>query len=96
MLYKFLLYTVLCGYIPSLVFAEQIYSQVDERLLLNPDPVQIKQEHLGKVIIYEKVRERTVDEALDNNFARIDNMMFVKTVIETGNGELEMEDDCGE
>ena len=66
-------------------------SQIDERLLMNP-PSAGKSE---QVIIYSNVRNKTIDLAMDNQFNRIENMMFINTVVETEIGELSYaEDEC--
>ena len=79
---KPLWYACLFCFLCSTGFAATPFSEIDERLLLNPDPLQITQENMGKVIIYERVREEIIHDALDTDFARIENMMFVNTVIE--------------
>lgn len=93
--YKPLIYAILFVVLQSDVFAETLYSQIDERLLLNPNPLLVKQERAGKVIIYDRVREEIIHNALDNNFARIENMMFINTLVEEDDGDLQIEeDDC--
>ncbi len=94
MLYKILISMFLYGFINNSVAAETVYSQIDERLLLEPDTLQVKQEAAGKVIIYDRVREQTIAKALDKNFDRIQHMMFINSVKEKDNGELEADDDC--
>ncbi len=94
MLYKILISICLYGFINSSVIAETVYSQIDESLLFEPAPLQLKQEAAGKVIIYDRVREQTIDKVLDKNFDRIEHMMFINPVKEKDIGELEADDDC--
>ena len=94
MLYKLLMLMCLYGLINLTAAAETVYSQIDEKLLVEPEPLQIKKEATGQVIIYDRVREETIDSALDNNFNRIEHMMFINTIKENDKGELEVDDDC--
>jgi hypothetical protein len=49
-----------------------------ERRLLHPTAAEIESEKRGRVFIYDRLQEGVVDEALDENFSRIDSMMFVR------------------
>lgn len=69
--------------------------------LFQPTSGQKAQEAKGKVVIYDGLTDATVDKALDQNFDRIQNMMFIR-VIRTGktgkpirkqDGSAEVEDD---
>ncbi len=59
-----------------------------------PELVQVKQEAAGKIIIYERVREQSINLALDTSFHRIENMMFIKKVKKTESGEFHEEEYC--
>ncbi|MGA7181419.1 MAG: hypothetical protein WBX11_17790 [Thiobacillaceae bacterium] len=50
------------------------------RRLTHPTPLELRDEQSGKVYIYDDLTDREVDQALDNNFQRIESMMFVGTV----------------
>lgn len=58
------------------------YSRIEEEMLLNPPGAGTSDE----VIIYSRVRNNTINKAMDSQFHRIDNMMFIDTVIETESG----------
>lgn len=49
------------------------------RRLNNPSPTEITIEQNGKIFIYDALEEPLVDKALDDNFSRIENMMFIRT-----------------
>lgn len=55
--------------------------------LFNPSPVDREFEKRGDVIIYDGLTDVTVKKALDENFDRIQNMMFTRTVITDKDGE---------
>ena len=70
--------------------------------LFHPTHAALASETKGKIIIYSGLTDKVVEKALDENFNRIDAMMFTKTIKtdETGNplrdsetGELITEDD---
>jgi hypothetical protein len=87
-------YFLTISFILSSVFAAHVsadinYSKIDEQLLLNPPSAGIKDQ---TVTIYSEVRNQTIDKALDNQFERIENMMFVNTIIESETGELAYDD----
>lgn len=65
-----------------------------ERILFSPDLDTLQAESRGRIMIYDGLRNETVEQALDHQFGRIENMMFVRTVYVQENGEQEVDDDC--
>ena len=65
-----------------------------ERILFSPDPDTLMSESRGRIMIYDGLRNETVERALDQQFDRIENMMFVRTLYVQEDGEYEAEDDC--
>ena len=76
----------------SAVFAESeiTFSQIEEEMLLNPPSAGSTSD---KVMIYSNVRNKTIHKAMDNQFDRIENMMFINTIVETEEGNLSFSDD---
>ena len=69
---------------------------VDEyqhKMLFSPSSSVLAAEARGRVMIYDGLRYATVTRAMDEQFDRIENMMFVGTVIEQEDGKLEVEED---
>lgn len=62
-------------------------------MIHDPSAAQIKVEERGRVYIYDGLYESDVKLAMDTQFDRVDNMMFVRTKVETPQGEIETEDD---
>jgi len=62
--------------------------------LLDPTPSQLAVEAKGRVAIYDGLDSRTVDRALDEQFHRIDSMMFVRTRHTEPDGTHWADDDC--
>lgn len=73
----------------------------DLRRLMHPTPAELTSEERGKVRIYDSLEINEINAALDDNFERIQNMMFTRIhhLPPTGAGpdeEVEIEDDgCG-
>ncbi len=65
-----------------------------ERILFSPNPEIQQAETRGRIMIYDGLKNETVEKALDLQFDRIENMMFVRTVYVQENGEYEVDDDC--
>ena len=62
--------------------------------LLHPSGHQLKAEQRGRVAIYDGLHESTVDAALDTQFERIENMMFVRVAHTMPDGDDWADDDC--
>ena len=48
---------------------------------------QRQKENQGQIMIYDGLHDTTVKQALDNNFERIENMMFTRVVITNEDGQ---------
>jgi hypothetical protein len=64
--------------------------------LMAPSPRAIEKEREGYVYIYDGLAEREVETALDTQFPRIQNMMFVGTVKTDTHGEPLQDAESGE
>ena len=65
-----------------------------ERRLLAPSAAQQLMERQDRVYIYDGLHEDTVSRALDTQFERVQNMMFVGVRHTTADGEEYADDDC--
>lgn len=65
-----------------------------ERQLLSPTTTQQRMEQQGRVQVYDGLDEGMVDRALDTQFSRVQNMMFVGVRHTTDDGEEYADDDC--
>jgi len=63
--------------------------------LFNPSPADRKAEERGAIVIYDGLTDVTVNQALDQNFNRIQNMMFTRTVVTDENGEPKIDPATG-
>ncbi len=64
-----------------------------QNVLFAPSESILNAEAKGRVMIYDGLQEETVYLAMTQQFDRIENMMFVATVIEQDDGELAVEED---
>lgn len=66
----------------------------DRNALLDPSPSLIKAEASGHVTIYDGLDNVLVERALDEQFERIDSMMFVRIRYPQPDGGVEEDDSC--
>jgi hypothetical protein len=71
------------GLLPSLIIADDAAylgsSAWQERRLLEPTPAELAREAGGQIFIYDGMTESVVDQALGEEFERVQSMMFIRT-----------------
>ena len=65
-------------------------------LLFNPGDHQHEMERRGQVFIYDGLRDTVVKQALDEQYDRIEGMMFVNTVVTDDDGVPLTDPETGE
>jgi hypothetical protein len=65
-------------------------------LLFNPGEQQYQMERRGRVFIYDGLLDSEVERALDEQYHRVESMMFVNTVITDEDGFPLRDEDTGE
>lgn len=65
-----------------------------ERRLLKPTSHQLAAERRGQVMIYDQMDSGVVDKAMNTQFDRIENMMFIRVKHPAPEGTVEQDDDC--
>ena len=63
------------------------------KVLFTPSDSILLAEAKGRVMIYDGLKSETVDLAMNEQYDRIENMMFVRTQYKQEDGEYEVEDD---
>jgi hypothetical protein len=74
---------------------DALYRWYRERLF-QPNERQIAEERAGKVVIYDGLLDTDVARALDEEFDRVDAMMFIRTVVTEPSGEPKRDEATGD
>ena len=74
--------------------AADALDQYYRNILFNPDKSLLLAEARGRVTIYDGIDSEVVETAMDSQFDRIENMMFVGIRHTLPDGSVEAEDDC--
>lgn len=77
----------------SLFSPAQAIDEYQYKVLFSPSADILSAESSGRIMIYDGLRYATVMRAMDEQYDRIENMMFVGTVVEQEDGELAVEED---
>jgi len=67
-----------------------------ERLLLDPPQGQLDAEARGRIMIYDGLTDAQIAQAMDEQFERIESMMFVRTIHTDERGEVLRDAETGE
>jgi len=82
--------------IPALLIASSsasAYDSYQEKVLFTPSEGILQAEAKGRVMIYDGLDNEKVERAMNEQFQRIDSMMFVRTQYIQENGDIEVEED---
>jgi hypothetical protein len=63
--------------------------------LFKPTDADLKSEARGRVMIYDGLTDKTVERALQEQFDRVDAMMFTRTVVTDSDGAPRRNPDSG-
>jgi hypothetical protein len=74
----------------SSLYADDSYQL---KVLFTPSDSNLQAEAKGRVMIYDGLKSETVDLAMNQQYDRIENMMFVRTQIQQEDGEYYVEED---
>lgn len=66
------------------------------RRLFEPTKAELKQERGGRVYIYESLTTADISRAMDQEFDRVDSMMFIRVQVADDKGEVIKDPDTGD
>jgi len=55
--------------------------------LFEPTPAQLEREQEQRVMIYDGMKDTDINRALNEQFQRIESMMFIRTIVTDDTGE---------
>ncbi len=68
-------------------FSQSIYERWQLKRLYEPARMQLILEQKGRVFIYEGLTDKQISRVMDQQFGRLENMMFIGTVVTNEQGE---------
>ena len=63
--------------------------------LFKPGKARLESENQGKILIYQRLTDNDVSRAMDNQFNRIEYMMFINTIVTDTEGQPLSDPDTG-
>lgn len=76
-------------------FAEDI-RDIQMRRLLEPTQAELAQERKGRIYIYESLTNQDISQAMEEEFDRVESMMFIRVPKTDDSGEVMKDADTGE
>ena len=65
------------------------------RRLMEPTAEKLEAERRGLVVIYDGLTDKTIERAMNEQFDRIESMMFIRTVVTDDEGDPMEDPDIG-
>jgi hypothetical protein len=92
------IYRIFTALLVGMLLAPQAMTAVaadsfQQKVLFNPTQGQLRAEARGRVMIYDGLDNPVVERALDEQFDRIEHMMFVRTRTTLPDGEVSYDDE---
>jgi hypothetical protein len=69
--------------------------EIELRRLFAPAPAELASETAGRIYIYDGLRDTDVERALDEEFERVDSMMFIRTKVTDDSGHVREDPETG-
>jgi hypothetical protein len=69
--------------------------EIELRRLFEPTPAELQSEAKGRIFIYEGLRDTDVEQAMEQQFNRIESMMFIRVQRTNEKGEVKKDPKTG-
>ena len=69
--------------------------EIEKRRLFDPTPAELRQEAKGRIYIFDGLSDADIARAMDEEFARVQSMMFIRVKKTNENGEVLRNPDTG-
>jgi hypothetical protein len=69
--------------------------QIELRRLFEPTPAELRAEQAGRIYIYEDLRDTDVARAMEEEFHRVESMMFIRVQRTDDEGEVMKDPESG-
>jgi hypothetical protein len=80
---------------PCTLLAADI-TEIEKRRLFEPTASERAEEAAGRIYIYDGLPDKVVEEAVDQEFHRIENMMFIRTKKTNPDGSVRKDPKTGD
>lgn len=94
---QFTIILVLHCHLPGLAGAAESTAHTWQMTrLFQPTQADLNREKQGRIMIYDGLTDKTVERALDEQFERVETMMFTSVVVTDDSGEPIRDTDTGD
>lgn len=69
---------------------------IQMRRLLEPTDAELAQEREGRIYIYESLTHQDIERAMDDEFERVESMMFIRVPKTDASGDIMKDEETGE
>jgi len=70
--------------------------EIELRRLFEPTPAERAREAEGRIYIYDGLRDKDIEQAIDQEFDRVESMMFIREKKTDEKGKVRKNPDTGE
>ena len=81
------------GIVGSLLFASTSFAadvrEIELRRLYDPTPAELRAETSGRIYIYDGLKDIDVERAMEQEFDRVESMMFIRLKKTDEKGEIQ-------
>lgn len=76
-------------------FSQSVYERWQLKRLFEPAKSQLKLEQKGRVFVYEGLQDKVINRVMEDQFERVETMMFVGTVVTDEKGRVKKDPSTG-